>query len=95
MASEHGEIPGRRTCTLERDAGSCTAGKKAAGAERTASMVSKKRLCERERVIDDAQHRRSKEQIIKLSIHEICALSERKWASWWALRRNPAPGVSE
>ena len=82
MASEHGEIPGRRTCTLERDAGSCTAGKKAAGAERTASMVSKKRLCERERVIDDAQHRRSKEQIIKLSIHEICALSERKWASW-------------
>jgi hypothetical protein len=40
---------------LERDAGSCTAGKKAAGAERTASMVSGKRLCERERVIDDAQ----------------------------------------
>jgi hypothetical protein len=40
---------------LERDAGSCTAGKKAAGAERTASMVSEKRLCERERVIDDAQ----------------------------------------
>ena len=39
-------------------------------------MVSKKRLCERERVIDDAQHRRSKEQIIKLSIHEICALRE-------------------
>ena len=40
---------------MERDAGSCTAGKKAAGAERTASMVSEKRLCERERVIDDAQ----------------------------------------